>query len=58
MAVESGVSGGESYDQMFGSETDHTFLYWLKAGVAFTLPLILIGLAGLCIFLWRSISGS
>ena len=55
---ESGVSGAESYDQMFGTETDHTFLYWLKAGVAFTLPLILIALAGLCIFLWRTISGS
>lgn len=55
--AEAGTAGGESYDQMFGAETDHSFVYWLKAGVAFTLPLILIGLAGLCIFLWRSISG-
>ncbi len=54
---EAAVSGSDSYDQMFGSETDHTFLYWLKAGVAFTLPLILIALAALCIFVWRNISG-
>ncbi len=53
----SGMSGSDTYDQMFGAETDHTFLYWLKAGVAFTLPLILLGLAGICIFLWRTISG-
>ena len=51
-------SGAESYDQMFGAEADHTFLYWLKAGVAFTLPLILLGLAALCIFVWRMLSGS
>ncbi len=56
--AETSASSSDSYDQMFGSETDHTFLYWLKAGVAFTLPLILIGLAGICIFLWRTISGS
>ncbi len=55
---ETVATGSDSYDQMFGSETDHTFVYWLKAGVAFTLPLILIALAGLCIFLWRTISGS
>ena len=51
-------SGAESYDQMFGAEADHTFLYWLKAGLAFTLPLILIGFAALCIFIWRTVSGS
>lgn len=56
--AETGTSGSDSYDQMFGAETDHTFMYWLKAGVAFTLPLILIGLTGICIFLWRTISGS
>ncbi len=54
---EAGAAAGDSYDQMFGAESDHTFMYWLKAGVAFTLPLILLGLAGICIFLWRTISG-
>ena len=48
---EPGATGTQAYDQMFGSETDHTFLYWLKAGVAFTLPLI-ISLFALFIFCW------
>ena len=46
-----GASGADTYDQMFGTERDHSFLYWLKAGVAFTLPLI-IALFALFIFCW------
>ena len=33
-----------SYASMFGGEeANHDFLYWLKAGVAFTLPLLVLG---------------
>ena len=46
-----GASGADTYDQMFGAETGHSFMYWLKAGVAFTLPLI-ISLFALFIFCW------
>ena len=48
---DAGASGTEPYDQMFGTASDHSFLYWLKAGVAFTLPLI-ISLFALFIFCW------
>jgi chromosome segregation ATPase len=32
---------------------EQPFLYWLKAGFAFTLPLLLIGLMIFCILCWR-----
>ena len=48
---ETGATGSDTYDHMFGVESDHGFLYWLKAGVAFTLPLI-ISLFALFIFCW------
>ena len=50
------VSSG-NYDEMFGSAADHTFLYWLKAGLAFTLPLLLLGLVAVFIFCWRVFGG-
>ena len=28
---------------MFGENSSHDFSYWLKAGVAFTLPLLVLG---------------
>ncbi len=36
---------------MFGAEeANHDFLYWLKAGVAFTLPLLILGTIALILF--------
>lgn len=45
----------DSYESPF-SERDHTFLYWLKAGLAFTLPLLLLGLVGILILCWRTVA--
>jgi chromosome segregation ATPase len=57
-ASESGVNAANgTYDEMFGSASDHTFLYWLKAGLAFTLPLLLLGLAAVFIFCWHTFAG-
>ena len=50
---EGAANPGEGYDEMFGDAADHSFLYWLKAGVAFTLPLVIVALVGLIIFCWR-----
>ncbi len=50
------VTGG-SYDEMFGAAGDHSFAYWLKAGLAFTLPLLLLGLIAVFIFCWRTFGG-
>ena len=43
-AAEGSASGEQSsYAAMFGEQADHHFSYWLKAGVAFTLPLLVLG---------------
>ncbi len=55
---EGAASPGEGYDDMFGDGSDRGFVYWLKAGFAFTLPLLLVCLFGLFIFIWKMISGS
>lgn len=57
-ATEAGVPGVGSYEELFGGTTDHGFLFWLKAGFAFTLPVLLILLAIACILLWHGASGS
>lgn len=41
-------AGYEEYETM----EDRGFIYWLKSGVAFTLPLWSLGLIGLCIWIW------
>ena len=40
------------YEDMFGHSSDKSFVYWLKAGVAFTLPLFLLGILALFFFIW------
>ena len=61
-AVEGGsadaAAAAESYDEVFGDAHSHDFLYWLKAGAAFTLPLWLLALAPLAIFCWRILSAT
>ena len=47
-------SGLDVYDD--GHEGDHNFIYWLKAGLAFTLPLLVLGVVALAILCWRSFS--
>jgi vacuolar-type H+-ATPase subunit I/STV1 len=53
--TESGVTG-DAYSEMF-TGPDHSFLYWLKAGLAFTLPLLLLGLVAVFIFCWKMFGG-
>ena len=56
--ADGGTGTGEGYADMFGDASDRNFLYWLKAGFAFTLPLLLILMLGLCILIWRVAAGS
>jgi hypothetical protein len=56
-AAANGSAAGKSYGELFGAAWgDSGFIYWLKAGVAFTLPLLLLGLIGLFIFIWSLVS--
>ena len=41
-----------SYEQEYGDLDEHGFLYWLKNGVAFTMPLWLLGLAALVVWIF------
>ena len=45
-----------SYDPEYGYAEEHGFLYWLKSGFAFTLPLQILGLVGIVLWL-LSITG-
>lgn len=47
-------SGLDNYDDALGGG-DHDFMYWLKAGVAFTLPLLILGFIAVAIFFWNSV---
>lgn len=43
-AAEGSASGEQSsYAALFGEPATHDFAYWLKTGVAFTLPLLVLG---------------
>ena len=57
-AEAGGAGAADSYEQLFGGDADHNFLYWLKAGFAFTLPLLLLLLVVIGILFWRTASGS
>jgi len=48
--VEAPASSG-AYEQEYGYEDDRGFAYWLKNGVAFTLPLWLLGLFALLVWI-------
>jgi chromosome segregation ATPase len=39
-----------SFDSEYGYAEEHGFLYWLKSGFAFTLPLQILGIIGLVIW--------
>ena len=51
-----GAAGGGSaagnYDELFNEGGSRSFLYWLKAGLAFTLPLLILGLAAIVVHAW------
>ncbi len=56
--TEGGTGPDGGYADMFGDAGDHKFMYWLKAGFAFTLPLLVILMFALFILLWRVVAGS
>ncbi len=56
-AGDGGDGARDRYDELFGGESDHNFLYFLKAGVAFTLPLVLVLLLLAVILCWRMATG-
>ena len=58
-AREPEASSGGRYDEIFGGgENDRDFLYFLKAGFAFTLPLVLVLLIVAFLLCWKLVSGS
>lgn len=52
---ESSSAGG--YETEYGYAEERNFMYWLKSGVAFTLPLWVLGLAGLAVWIWALAAG-
>jgi molecular chaperone GrpE (heat shock protein) len=51
--IENGVSYGEDFEMH-----SQGFLYWLQSGVAFTLPLFVLGLIALLIWSWHLLTAS
>lgn len=45
-------SNAYAYEQEYGEPEEKNFLYWLKSGFAFTLPLQVLALIGLLIWIW------
>ena len=56
--AETGSVASNTYEDLFGGESDHNFLHWLKMGFAFTLPVVIVLLIVACILCWRIVSGS
>ncbi len=48
--------GGSGYEQEYGSADSGNFMYWLKNGFAFTLPLLSLGVVGLLVWIWAIVS--
>ncbi len=54
--VESSAAAGGSYEPEYSTEEERGFSYWLKSGVAFTLPLWLLGLIALGVWIFSQMS--
>ncbi len=54
ISTESPAEGSTtpSFEGEYTYAEDKNFLYWLKSGIAFTLPLQLVGVMGLIIWVW------
>lgn len=53
---ESAPAAASTFEGEYGYAEEHGFVYWLKSGFAFTLPLQVVGWIGLAIWIW-SITG-
>ncbi len=51
-ASSDGAAKENPYEDLLSGADDKGFVYWLKAGVAFTLPLLLLGFIALFILCW------
>ncbi len=51
-ASTEGAAKENPYEDALDAGSDKSFVYWLKAGLAFTLPLLLLGFIALFIFCW------
>lgn len=49
------LSAGADYEEIYGNEKG--FGYWFMAGIAFTMPLFVLGLIALAIWLWQATLG-
>ena len=46
------------YEAEYGYAEERGFVYWLKSGVAFTLPLWVLGIVGLLVWIWSISAGT
>ncbi len=46
------------YEAEYGYAEERGFMYWLKSGVAFTLPLWVLGIVGLLVWIWSISAGT
>ncbi|MCE9542464.1 MAG: hypothetical protein K8R38_02940 [Verrucomicrobia bacterium] len=52
-APDAEMGGAMDSGAMFSDVGEQDFAYWLRSGLAFTLPLLVLGVAALCIFIWH-----
>ena len=52
IAPTEGAAKESPYEDLISGDGEKGFVYWLKAGLAFTLPLLLLGFVALFIFCW------
>lgn len=50
-------AASQEYDELFQPGADRPFLHWLKAGLAFTLPLTIVVLLAIIVYCWLTLSG-
>lgn len=55
-SAESSYAGGAEGE--YASYEEHGFLYWLKSGFAFTLPIQVLGAIGLLVWIWSILSSA
>ncbi|MBN8711909.1 MAG: hypothetical protein BGO12_19450 [Verrucomicrobia bacterium 61-8] len=55
--VES-APAASGYEAEYGYAEERGFVYWLKSGVAFTLPLWVLGIVGLLVWIWSISAGT
>ncbi|MEI6323032.1 MAG: hypothetical protein WCP60_08030 [bacterium] len=54
--IESGFSGDEG--TLFSDSGDQGFVYWLRNGLAFTLPLLSLGTISLFVWIWHLLTAA